>query len=262
MIVHRLTGDAPRDLLIGPTWSLKKWEVLNGIDAELKRRDTWQGKLWGILMGFLSVLSFAHKLVSERSRPGDIALDATAGTGADTLYLAKCTGSKGKVYAFDIQEQAPQLTRDRLDKEPPGTLAEVTLHHQSHALMGDCVPECEHGRMGAVMFNLGYLPADSSDKRIMTETASTLTALEVAIEPLRPVITIGWAIRAAMPKRTPCRPGRRNCPSTKCKRYCIVVFSVPKRHISLHWNGRSRYDISSRRGPALTSIGYSKHDER
>lgn len=46
MIVHRLTGDAPRDLLIGPLWSRRKWEVLNGIDAELKRRNTWQGKLW------------------------------------------------------------------------------------------------------------------------------------------------------------------------------------------------------------------------
>lgn len=46
MVVHRLTGDAPRDLLIGPLWSLKKWEVLNAIDAELQRRDTWQGKLW------------------------------------------------------------------------------------------------------------------------------------------------------------------------------------------------------------------------
>jgi hypothetical protein len=46
MIVHRLTGDAPRDLLIGPMWSLKKWEVLNAIDAELKRRDSWQGKRW------------------------------------------------------------------------------------------------------------------------------------------------------------------------------------------------------------------------
>ncbi|MNW29892.1 coproporphyrinogen III oxidase [compost metagenome] len=46
MIVHRLTGDAPRDLLIGPTWSLNKWEVLNAIDAELKSRDTWQGKYW------------------------------------------------------------------------------------------------------------------------------------------------------------------------------------------------------------------------
>ncbi len=46
MIIHRLTGDAPRDLLIGPMWSLKKWEVLNAIDLELKTRDTWQGKYW------------------------------------------------------------------------------------------------------------------------------------------------------------------------------------------------------------------------
>ena len=46
MIVHRLTGDAPRDLLIGPMWSLKKWEVLNAIDNGLKSRNTWQGKLW------------------------------------------------------------------------------------------------------------------------------------------------------------------------------------------------------------------------
>ncbi|MCF6093657.1 TIGR01212 family radical SAM protein [Microaerobacter geothermalis] len=44
MIIHRLTGDGPRDLLIGPMWSLKKWEVLNEIDAEMKRRNTWQGK--------------------------------------------------------------------------------------------------------------------------------------------------------------------------------------------------------------------------
>ncbi|WP_199615465.1 TIGR01212 family radical SAM protein [Paenibacillus alkalitolerans] len=44
MIVHRVTGDAPRELLIGPMWSLRKWEVLNAIDAELVRRDTWQGK--------------------------------------------------------------------------------------------------------------------------------------------------------------------------------------------------------------------------
>jgi len=44
MIVHRLTGDGPPDDLIGPLWSRKKWEVLNAIDAELIRRDTWQGK--------------------------------------------------------------------------------------------------------------------------------------------------------------------------------------------------------------------------
>ena len=44
MVVHRLTGDAPRDLLIGPMWSLKKWEVLNSIDKALENNDLWQGK--------------------------------------------------------------------------------------------------------------------------------------------------------------------------------------------------------------------------
>ncbi|MDR3540646.1 MAG: TIGR01212 family radical SAM protein [Desulfosporosinus sp.] len=44
MVIHRLTGDGPPEDLIGPLWSRKKWEVLNAIDAELVRRDTWQGK--------------------------------------------------------------------------------------------------------------------------------------------------------------------------------------------------------------------------
>ncbi|GBG97491.1 TIGR01212 family radical SAM protein [Lactococcus termiticola] len=43
IVIHRLTGDAPRDSIIGPMWSLKKWEVLNAIDAELERRDVYQG---------------------------------------------------------------------------------------------------------------------------------------------------------------------------------------------------------------------------
>jgi radical SAM protein (TIGR01212 family) len=44
IIIHRLTGDAPREALIGPMWSLNKWEVLNAIDAELERRGSYQGK--------------------------------------------------------------------------------------------------------------------------------------------------------------------------------------------------------------------------
>jgi len=44
MIIHRLTGDSPRQYLIGPEWSLRKLEVLNAIDRELKRRNSWQGK--------------------------------------------------------------------------------------------------------------------------------------------------------------------------------------------------------------------------
>lgn len=44
VIVHRITGDGPPNLMIGPMWSLNKWNVLNAIDAEFVRRDSWQGK--------------------------------------------------------------------------------------------------------------------------------------------------------------------------------------------------------------------------
>lgn len=44
IIIHRLTGDAPWDSLVGPMWSLKKWEVLNEIDQEMLRRNSYQGK--------------------------------------------------------------------------------------------------------------------------------------------------------------------------------------------------------------------------
>ena len=44
IVIHRLTGDATFETIIGPMWSLKKWEVLNAIDAEMKRRNSYQGK--------------------------------------------------------------------------------------------------------------------------------------------------------------------------------------------------------------------------
>lgn len=45
IVIHRITGDGPRALLIEPTWSLQKKHVLNTIQKEFKLRDTWQGKL-------------------------------------------------------------------------------------------------------------------------------------------------------------------------------------------------------------------------
>jgi radical SAM protein (TIGR01212 family) len=42
-LIHRLTGDGPRQRLLAPLWSINKWEVLNAIDAELERRGTRQG---------------------------------------------------------------------------------------------------------------------------------------------------------------------------------------------------------------------------
>lgn len=42
-VIQRLTGDGAKDSLIGPLWSLKKFVVLNEIDKEMLRRDTYQG---------------------------------------------------------------------------------------------------------------------------------------------------------------------------------------------------------------------------
>lgn len=45
-VIHRLTGDGPRNLLIAPQWSLRKRSVLNALQHELKIRNTWQGKYY------------------------------------------------------------------------------------------------------------------------------------------------------------------------------------------------------------------------
>lgn len=48
-VIQRLTGDGGRDTLIAPLWSLKKFVVLNEIDKEMVRRDTYQGVKFGDL---------------------------------------------------------------------------------------------------------------------------------------------------------------------------------------------------------------------
>ncbi|MEV5026186.1 tRNA (mnm(5)s(2)U34)-methyltransferase [Paenibacillus sp. LPE1-1-1.1] len=136
-------------------------------------------------MGFLSVLSMAHKWIAERTSPGDIVIDATAGGGVDTLMLAGLVGRKGTVYAFDIQQEALDRTHGRLSSLPQNELPEIKLMLESHARMAEAVDRSAIGQVSTVMFNLGYLPG-SSDLTIITEPASTLAALDAAISLLRP----------------------------------------------------------------------------
>ena len=43
IVIHRLTGDAPREMLLAPKWSLNKRHVLNTIHKIFKDKDLWQG---------------------------------------------------------------------------------------------------------------------------------------------------------------------------------------------------------------------------
>ncbi|UKS24839.1 methyltransferase domain-containing protein [Paenibacillus sp. HWE-109] len=134
-------------------------------------------------MGFVSVLGFAHQLIGQRAQSGDTVIDATLGNGVDALFLAKLVGSRGSVYGFDIQQQALDQTKMRLDKELPDASSYVHMSLCSHALMEAAVPQDRHGKVAAVAFNLGYLPG--ADPSTITTQESTIPALEAALRLLR-----------------------------------------------------------------------------
>ena len=48
LIIHRISVDAPKDLLIAPDWNLHKKWVLNGIDKIFKEKDLYQGNYFNL----------------------------------------------------------------------------------------------------------------------------------------------------------------------------------------------------------------------
>ena len=46
IVIHRVTGDGPKDLLIAPTWSLNKRDVLNSLHKQMREQNAFQGKLY------------------------------------------------------------------------------------------------------------------------------------------------------------------------------------------------------------------------
>lgn len=46
LIIHRISGDSPKDLLIAPKWNLHKKWIMNGINKALEEQDLWQGKFF------------------------------------------------------------------------------------------------------------------------------------------------------------------------------------------------------------------------
>jgi len=125
----------------------------------------------------ISLLNSAHNVIRNRLKPGDSAIDATVGNGHDTLFLAQQVAPSGHVYGFDIQQAAIDATRDKLACKTPLSDC-LSLIHASHANMKENIPAQLHGKINAIMFNLGYLPG--GDKSVITLTDSTLAALTAA----------------------------------------------------------------------------------
>jgi hypothetical protein len=142
---------------------------------------------------------FAMQLLSEYIKPGDIVLDATMGNGLDTLALAELTGINrglGKVYAFDIQQEAMEhtcelLTKNHFDyfvvKDKVRSIENIVskesgsiyLYLESHEYLDQYIKE----ELSGAIFNLGYLPG--GNKEITTLAPSTLIAIDKAVKLLK-----------------------------------------------------------------------------
>jgi len=118
------------------------------------------------MQSLTKILPFAKTLLETAIEPTDIVIDATAGNGHDTVFLANLAAH---VHSFDIQESAIQSTRLKVEK---AHLCNVTLHHTGHENLSEHVT----GEIGAGVFNLGYLPG--GDHSITTQGPTTWRAVQ------------------------------------------------------------------------------------
>ena len=123
----------------------------------------------------MRLTEYIHQRLGASLTPGAPGLDATAGGGQDTLFLARAL-DPGPVHALDIQPAALERTRARLAAADAG--ARVTLHRASHAELDEVLPAQQRGEFAVALFNLGYLPGQPTGPT--TEPATTLAALEAA----------------------------------------------------------------------------------
>lgn len=101
------------------------------------------------------ITQYCHERIRQLIKNPSLCIDATAGTGKDTVFLASLAGANGRVIAMDIQETAVEQTRNRLIKEHLSDRAKVVL--DTHVHMDAYADE---GSVSLIMFNLGYLPGE------------------------------------------------------------------------------------------------------
>ncbi|MGM9550731.1 MAG: class I SAM-dependent methyltransferase [Clostridia bacterium] len=123
-----------------------------------------------------NALKLSHEYIKSKITEGDTVVDATAGRGRDTLLLSILTGNKGKVYAFDIQEDAINSTHQLLAEN---SCTNVELILDSHHNIKKYVTSAK-----CVVFNLGFLPG--GDHGIFSHSDTSIKAIDESLDILTP----------------------------------------------------------------------------
>lgn len=121
-------------------------------------------------MQTFSAVKLAQQLLINKLNTAQCVVDATAGNGKDTLFLAKYSCDNVIIWAFDIQQVAILKTKQLLDIH--NLTNKVNLVVDSHINITSYI----NMQIDVAMFNLGYLP--NSEHSIATEYHSTIVALQ------------------------------------------------------------------------------------
>lgn len=171
IVIERITGDARKEDLITPLWSIKKTIVTNEIDKEMKRRNTYQGEYYHLSKAVLKsheiIKTIDHKIV---------AVDATLGNGHDSLFLAF---NFKKIFAFDIQDLAIKRSQKRLINAKNVTIINDNFIN---------ITNYYRGKIDLVLYNLGFLPG--SNKKIISKKEDTLLSITKVLEFAKHIIVV------------------------------------------------------------------------
>ncbi len=166
-----------------------------------------------------NAVRMAHQLIRSRLPAAHRVVDATAGNGNDTLFLAENTPATAAVWAFDIQPQALAKTEELLARHQLAHKVRLVL--DSHSRLSNYL----QSPVDAVMFNLGYLPG--SDHTLSTSPATTLQAVKQA---LALITDSGLMTIAAYPGY---EQGRQECQAVQTylsglnqKNYAVACWSM------------------------------------
>lgn len=124
-----------------------------------------------------NTLNISHEAIKAFVNKGDICIDATAGRGFDTAFLSELVGDNGKVYAFDIQQEAIDSTNELLKSK--GAINVKTIL-DSHANIDKYVTQEE---VSCITFNFGWLP--KGNHAICTHADTSIIAINKGLKLLK-----------------------------------------------------------------------------
>jgi SAM-dependent methyltransferase len=125
-------------------------------------------------MVVVNAVQMAHNFIISRLQAAKLVVDATAGNGKDTLFLAKNTPATTAILAFDIQPQA--IANTEIVVKQHQFHHKIRLILDSHANIANYIDQ----PIDAAMFNLGYLPG--GDHTLSTCPDITIEAISQTLQ--------------------------------------------------------------------------------